>query len=103
MHRLNILAIHRDTLILATVLRLINTNEKWNGIGAKTDEEAIDMFQQQPVGMVLFCAGIEPESEEKLKAVFSEQNPQPIFLQHYGGGSGLLSAEIYEALAKQAH
>ena len=103
MHRLNILAIHRDLLILATVLRLINTNEKWNGIGAKTDEEAIQLFQQQRVGIVLFCAGIEPESEEKLKAVFSTQNPPPIFLQHYGGGSGLLSAEIYEALAKQGH
>ncbi len=103
MHRLNILAIHRDTKILATVLRLINTNEKWNGIGSTSDEEAIEMFHQQPVGIVLFCAGIDPENKEKLKAVFSMQNPAPIFLQHFGGGSGLLSAEIYEALAKQGH
>jgi len=103
MHRLNILAIHRDTKILATILRLINANEQWNGIGAHTDEEAIDLFHQQPVGIVLFCAGIDLESEEKLKAVFSTQNPPPIFLQHYGGGSGLLSAEIYEALAKHGH
>lgn len=103
MHRLNILAIHRDIKILATVLRLINTNEKWNGIGAVTDEEAIEMFQQQPVGIVLFCAGIDETSEEKLKDVFNTQIPVPIFLQHYGGGSGLLSAEIYEALAKQGH
>lgn len=102
-HRLNILAIHRDTKILATVLRLINTNENWNGIGSTSDEIAIEMFRQQPVGIVLFCAGIDPQEEEKLKAVFSEQVPAPIFLQHYGGGSGLLSAEIYEALAKQGH
>ena len=103
MHRLNILAIHRDTKILATVLRLINTNENWNGIGATSDEEAVEMFHQQPVGIVLFCAGIDETSEEKLKTIFSTQNPPPIFLQHYGGGSGLLSAEIYEALAKQGH
>ncbi len=103
MHRLNILAIHRDTKILATVLRLINLNEQWNAIGATTDEEAITMFGQQPVGLILFCAGIDPENEAKLKAVFSAQNPAPIFLQHYGGGSGLLNAEIYEALAKQGH
>ncbi len=103
MHRLNILAIHRDTKILATVLRLINTNEQWNGIGSTSDEEAIEMFHQQPVGIVLFCAGIDPKSEEKLKAVFSMQKPAPIFLQHFGGGSGLLNAEIYEALAKQGH
>lgn len=103
MHRLNILAIHRDPQILATVLRLLNTNEKWNGIGAETDEEAIEMFHRQPVGIVLFCAGIDLQDEEKLKAVFGAQNPPPIFLQHYGGGSGLLSAEIYEALAKQGH
>ncbi len=103
MHKLNILAIHRDTKILAVVLRLINTNEQWNGIGAHTDDEAVELFHQQPVGIVLFCAGIDPQQEEKLKAVFSTQNPAPIFLQHYGGGSGLLSAEIYEALAKQGH
>lgn len=103
MHRLNILAIHRDTKILATVLRLINANENWNGIGSVSDEEAIEMFHLQPVGIVLFCAGIDSESEEKLKAVFGTQNPPPIFLQHYGGGSGLLSAEIFEALAKQGH
>ncbi len=103
MHRLNILAIHRDRMILATVLRLLNTNGQWNGIGAVTDDEAIELFQQQPVGIVLFCAGIDEASEEKLKAVFSTQIPAPIFLQHYGGGSGLLSAEIYEALAKQGH
>lgn len=103
MHKLNVLAIHRDTKILAVVLRLINTNEQWNGIGAHTDEEAVELFHQQPVGIVLFCAGIDPQQEEKLKAVFSTQNPAPIFLQHYGGGSGLLSAEIYEALAKQGH
>lgn len=103
MHHLNILAIHRDTKILATVLRLINANEKWNGIGSTSDEEAVEMFHRQPVGIVLFCAGIDPESEENLKAVFSSQNPPPIFLQHYGGGSGLLSAKIYEALAKQGH
>ena len=103
MHRLNILAIHRDRKILATVLRLLNTNEQWNGIGAVTNEEAIELFEQQPVGIVLFCAGIDPQSEEKLKTIFSRQNPAPIFLQHYGGGSGLLTAEIYEALAKQAH
>jgi hypothetical protein len=103
MYRLNILAIHRDRKILATVLRLLNANEKWNGVGAVTDEEAIEVFQQQPVGIVLFCAGIDETSEENLKAVFSRQNPAPIFLQHYGGGSGLLTAEIYEALAKQGH
>ncbi len=103
MHHLNILAIHRDKKILATVLRLINTNGQWNGIGAHSDEEAIELFHQQPVGIVLFCAGIDPENEQKLKAVFNTQNPPPIFLQHYGGGSGLLSAEIYEALAKQGH
>ena len=103
MHRLNILAIHRNRKILATVLRLLNTNQHWNGIGAVTDEEAIEVFGQQPVGIVLFCAGIDPESEERLKAVFTEQIPTPIFLQHYGGGSGLLTAEIYEALAKQGH
>jgi len=42
--------------------------------------------------------GIEELSEDQLSAYFTSHNPDIKIVQHYGGGSGLLSAEIYEAL-----
>lgn len=96
-----ILAIGRHAEILGTVVRLINTNPDWNAVGAGTDDEAILAFATQGFKLVLLGGGIEKESEERLCAAFRAMDPQIIVVQHYGGGSGLLSAEIYEALAER--
>ncbi|MEP6613823.1 MAG: hypothetical protein ABJA76_18100 [Mucilaginibacter sp.] len=95
-----ILAIGRHAEILETVVRLINNNPEWEGFGANTDDEAVLLFSTQPFKIVLLCGGIEQESEDRLCATFKALNPVIIIVQHYGGGSGLLSAEIYQALAK---
>lgn len=95
-----ILAIGRHPEILQTVVRLINNNPEWEGIGANTDDEAVLLFSAAPFKIVLLCGGIEPGSENRLRATFNALNPEAIIVQHYGGGSGLLSAEIYQALAE---
>jgi len=96
-----ILAIGRHAEILQTVVRLLNNNPEWEGVGANTDDEAVLLFSAQPFKIVLLCGGIEQESEDRLRSAFNALNPDAIIVQHYGGGSGLLSAEIYQALAKQ--
>jgi len=93
-----ILIICRHAEILQTIIRLVNNNPDWNGLGAVTDDEAVAAFDTQPFKLVLLGSGIEPESEAKLRAYFTLKNPDIIIVEHYGGGSGLLSAEIYEAL-----
>ncbi|GAA3978101.1 hypothetical protein [Mucilaginibacter dorajii] len=93
-----ILVIGRHPEILATVVRLINNNPDWQATGCLTDEEAIQHFDTQPCTLVLLGGGIPPESEQHLSAYFMSRNPQIKIVQHYGGGSGLLAAEIYEAL-----
>lgn len=93
-----ILIIGRHPEILQTVIRLINNNPEWNAIGAGTDDEALLAFNTHPCKLVLFGGGIEKESEDNLRAAFKTLNPNVIIVQHYGGGSGLLFAEIYEAL-----
>jgi hypothetical protein len=98
MDKIEILVICRHEGILQTVVRLVNNNPDWNATGVITDDEAIAAFNAQPFKLVLLGSGIEKESEDKLSATFKAQNPDVIIVEHYGGGSGLLAAEIYQAL-----
>lgn len=81
------------------VVRLINANENWEGIGAMTDEEAIQIFQKENFDIVLLGSGIDEESEVMLDAFFRKVNSKIKIIQHYGGGSGLLKSEIVLALS----
>ena len=100
--KINILAIGRNEEILQTLVRIIQKNDTWHGVGAATDEEAILVFDQLHPAIVLLSNGIEDESEKKLRNYFSSKNPDIIIIQHYGGGSGLLSNEILHALHTNA-
>ena len=95
---MEILVICRHEGILQTVVRLVNNNPEWNATGAITDNDAIAEFSNKPFKLVLLGSGLEPESEYKLCGVFKLHNSAIIIVQHYGGGSGLLAAEIYQAL-----
>ncbi|WP_259071435.1 hypothetical protein HDF24_25920 [Mucilaginibacter sp. X4EP1] len=98
MDKIQILVIGRHPEILQTVIRLVNNNPEWNATGCATDIEAIAAFKLQSFRLVLLGGGIEKESEDILCDTFRSINQQITIIQHYGGGSGLLSAEIYEAL-----
>lgn len=95
---IKILYIGTHKEILDTVVRLLNANEDWFGIGAETDEEALQLFSTYDFTLVLLGCGISEESEALLRSSFKKQNPDIIIIQHYGGGSGLLKNEIISAL-----
>lgn len=95
-----ILYIGRHTEILDTVVRLINANDNWFGIGAETDVEAISLFSQYDFTLVLLGCGIEKESEDYLTALFKNLKPNVPVIQHYGGGSGLLANEVFIAIGQ---
>jgi len=97
---INILYIGKHVEILATVIRLINANENWNGVGAINEEEAKDIFLKKDFALVLLGSGIQIESEINLCAFFKNKNPNISIVQHYGGGSGLLKSEILHGLNK---
>ena len=96
---IKILYIGRHAEILETVVRLLNANEDWLGIGAATDEEALKLFSKYDFSLVLLGCGIEEESEPLLITAFRNLKPDIVIVQHYGGGSGLLRNEITSALA----
>jgi hypothetical protein len=96
-----ILVIGRNKEILTTLLRSINQSPDWNGRGAMLDEEAIELFHGRDFDIVILSSDIEEESKKKLRSLFSFQNPDITIIQHYGGGNGLLSNEIKEAIDKR--
>jgi hypothetical protein len=98
METINILYIGRHPEILETVIRLINANDNWNGVGAMNDEGAKEIFLKKDFSLVLLGSGIQEESETELCTFFNKQNPNIVIVQHYGGGSGLLKGEILLAL-----
>ena len=98
MKKVQILVIGRHPEILQTVLRLINKNEAWEGIGTGDDIEAIEFFQRQDFDIVLIGGGVERESEAHFRAIFTQHKPTIKIVQHFGGGSGLLLGEIQAAL-----
>lgn len=98
METIHILYIGRHLEILATVIRLINANDNWNGVGVMNDEEAKEIFLRKDFSLVLLGSGIQEESETDLCAFFKNKNPNISIVQHYGGGSGLLKSEIVLAL-----
>src|SRR5947208_2543708 len=99
--KINILVVGRHEEILQTVVRLIHKNEQWCAKAALTDGEAIELFNTNPFDIILLSSGIEEDSETRLCAHFRNKNPAVIIIQHYGGGSGLLSNEILQALAER--
>jgi len=99
MKKIQILVICNHGEILQTIIRLINNNEKWNATGTADIEKAIELFHQHKFDLVLLGSGINDEDENKLRKIFTLQNSDIKIIQHFGGGSGLLSNEIEAALS----
>jgi len=86
--------------ILETVVRLINANEDWFGIGAEHETEAVVLFSKYDFDIVLLGCGLSKAKEDYLRAVFKNLRPEIIIIEHFGGGSGLLKNEILLALSQ---
>ena len=103
MEKINILVICNHEEILQTILRLINNNEKWNAVGTNANEKAIELFHLHSFDLILLGSGINEETENKFRKIFANKNSGIKIIQHFGGGSGLLSNEIEAALSDNAN
>jgi hypothetical protein len=52
------------------------------------------------VDVLLVGAGLSPEEEAQLHAAAGAQTPKVPVVSHYGGGSGLLFAEVWGVLGR---
>jgi chemotaxis response regulator CheB len=88
-----ILVVGKHPEIMKVILRLINNKPQLNGNIALSAEEAIEKSHTVQPDLVLLGAGLTTDESQQLRSYFT----MPV-VQHYGGGSGLLFAEIYQAL-----
>ncbi|MDB5020078.1 MAG: hypothetical protein JWQ28_1205 [Pedobacter sp.] len=97
--KVKILVVCANPNILRVILRLINANEDWQGLGTSTFEEAKAPLASEKFDLLLIGSGLTQAEEQGLIEYAQSKVPNTRIIQHYGGGSGLLSAEIYQALA----
>ncbi len=97
MSLIEILIVGTNKPIMETIERLINKGGIWRATIAFTADEALKKFNEKGFKLVLLCAGL--DEELSLKEKLHQLNPNLPVVKHYGGGSGLLFAEIHQALA----
>jgi chemotaxis response regulator CheB len=100
MDKIRIMVICRHAEILATIERLINNNPEWTAIGFGNEGQALVDFFERPCSVVLLGNGLTEKEEQDLTRALKHIRPAVPVVKHYGGGSGLLSCEIYEALKR---
>ncbi len=94
------MVICRHPDILQTIERLINTNPEWEAAAFGNEGLALVDFFERPSEVVLIGNGLSEKEEQDLTTALRHIRPEVPVVKHYGGGSGLLSCEIYEALKK---
>ncbi|MFA6275855.1 MAG: hypothetical protein WC622_03850 [Pedobacter sp.] len=99
MQRIQILVIGTNKPIMETIARLIDRDGLWQATIAFSFEDALAMCSQQDFKVVLIGGGIAEEEELVLKQYLLKNKRNLPLVKHYGGGSGLLFAEIHQALS----
>jgi hypothetical protein len=85
--------------ILATILRLIGNNPDWQAMGTDNIADAKQALNAEKFNLVLLGNGFTADEEAEIETYVKQHHTKTKIVYHYGGGSGLLSAEIYQALA----
>ncbi|AMP98320.1 hypothetical protein AY601_1403 [Pedobacter cryoconitis] len=97
-NRTEILVVGTHEDILKTILRLLNAENAWYAEGVLGCEEAIAKCKSHAYAIVLLGGGLAEPEEARLKTEIKKIHPAIHIIPHYGGGSGLLYAEIHSAL-----
>ena len=98
---MKILIVCTDREILDTILRLLTQRQEWRAFGAISAEEALSIFSDEEIDLVLLGSGLDQVSEDNLATTFRQRKPAIKVVQHFGGGSGLLFTEIMQAIERR--
>jgi DNA-binding NtrC family response regulator len=101
MQKTEILIIGTNKSIMETIARLIDKEEKWLTTIALSVEKALAFCQTKDFSLALICAGLSKDEENQLSLGLKQLKADLPIVKHYGGGSGLLYAEIYQAIGLQ--
>lgn len=98
---INILIVCTNQPIAETIARLIDKIEDWRASVALSLNDALEHCYAKTYDVVLIGSGINQAQEDVLCLHLEKLDAKTPVVKHYGGGSGLLYAEIYQALAKK--
>ena len=101
MKQIEIMVVCTHEEILKTVVRLINSNPEMNATPVSTLGQAVTVIKSAYFDMVLVGSGLSKEEETELADTIEKMRQKIPLVYHYGGGSGLLFTEIYQALPKK--
>lgn len=96
---INILIVCSNEPIAATIARLIDKMEDWRATVALSLNDAMENCYAKTFDVILIGSGITQAQEDVLKLHLEKLKASSAVVKHYGGGSGLLYAEIYQALS----
>lgn len=80
--------------------RLVNKNPDWRSLSAANLATARKLVQEENVDLVLLGAGTGKEERSVLEEDILAHNKPTRLINHYGGGSGLLLAEVTGAMSR---
>ncbi|MEM9525983.1 MAG: hypothetical protein AAGA31_05190 [Bacteroidota bacterium] len=95
---INILSFSTNPEILPVMDRLVNKNPNWRSLSAANLATARKLVQEEDVDLVLLGAGTGEAERSVLQEDILFHNKQTRLINHYGGGSGLLLAEVTGAM-----
>ena len=101
MQLIEILIVGTNTPIMQTIARLINKDGIWKATISFSYEDAYETSLTKDFKLALIGAGLTADEELQLSRLFNKTKPTLPIVKHYGGGSGLLFAEIHGALNKR--
>ena len=96
---MNVLIVSTHQSIAQTIVRLIHRIEGWNASVALSLNDALAHCYAKRYEVILIGSGITQSSENVLKLHLEILKNNTPIVKHYGGGAGLLYAEIHQALA----
>lgn len=97
-----ILAVGTNPEVMSVVERLLRSQDGWVPTVLNCAEEALTLLRTEADGfdLLLLGAGLAPHEESALKTAAESLRPSVPVVAHYGGGSGLLFAEVWSVLGR---
>ena len=96
-----ILAVGTHPEVMPVIERLIRSQEGWEPVVACCADDALNVLaSDECIDVLLVGAGLSPDEEVQLNAAAGARTPKVPVVTHYGGGSGLLFAEIWGVLGR---
>ena len=96
-----ILAVGTHPEVMPVIERLIRSQEGWEPVVACCADDALNVLaSDECIDVLLVGVGLSPDEEVQLNAAAGARTPKVPVVAHYGGGSGLLFAEIWGVLGR---